>query len=98
MKKIRLDWKSFDVFHVQATSPQRLKNVLNIIEILIVDPQSKPQFCSTRSVPCPLQAKLEQELERLETAGIFESIQFLEWAAPIVPVVKQDGAIRVCGD
>lgn len=41
---------------------------------------------------------VNQALERLETAGIIEPIEFSEWAAPIVPVVKRDGSIRVCGD
>ena len=30
--------------------------------------------------------------------GILEPVRFSEWAAPIVPVVKRDCSIRVCGD
>ena len=30
--------------------------------------------------------------------GILEAVQLSEWAAPIVPVVKREGSIRVCGD
>ena len=41
---------------------------------------------------------MEEALERLENEGIIEPIGFSEWAAPIVPVVKRDGSIRVCGD
>ena len=39
-----------------------------------------------------------QELERLEKAGAIEPVHFSDWAAPIVPVMKRDGSIRVCGD
>ena len=37
-------------------------------------------------------------LEKLESEGILEVVQFSEWATPIVPVVKRDGSIRICGD
>ena len=31
--------------------------------------------------------------------GILESVQFADWAAPIVPVLKNDGqSVRICGD
>ena len=42
--------------------------------------------------------RVEAELERLQEQGIIEPVQFSEWAAPIVPVVKSDGSVRICGD
>lgn len=42
--------------------------------------------------------KVEKELERLQQLGVIESIQFSNWAAPIVPVLKEDGTVRICGD
>ena len=41
---------------------------------------------------------MNKEIERLEEAGIIEAVEHDEWAAPIVPVVKQDGSIQKCGD
>ena len=41
---------------------------------------------------------MEQELERLESQDVITPIRFSEWATPIVPVVKNDGTVRVCGD
>ena len=29
---------------------------------------------------------------------MIELIEFSEWAAPIVPVLKKDGSIIICGD
>ena len=30
--------------------------------------------------------------------GIISPVQFSTWAAPIVPVLKQSGEVRICGD
>ena len=29
---------------------------------------------------------------------MIEPVTFSDWAAPIVPVVKRDGTVRICGD
>ena len=63
-----------------------------------VDAQAKPKFCKLRPVPYALREKVDQELSRLEAEGIIERVGFAEWAAPIVPVVKKDGSVRICGD
>ena len=49
-------------------------------------------------MPFGLRGRVEQELDRLERMGVIEAVTFSEWAAPIVPIVKQDGSIRICGD
>ena len=51
-----------------------------------------------RPVPYDLKAKVEKELDRLQSEGIISPIEFTEWMATIVPVVKQDGSVRICGD
>ena len=63
-----------------------------------VDPTTKPIFCKARSVPYMMKPKIEQELERLERQGTTESVQYSEWATPVVPILKPDGSVRLCGD
>lgn len=63
-----------------------------------VDPTATPMFHKARPVPYALREKIEQDLERLEKAGTIEPVQYSEWATPIVPVMKNDGTVRVCGD
>ena len=39
------------------------------------------------------------EFQRLENEGIITPVQYADWAAPIVPVLKSDGhSLRICGD
>ena len=58
-----------------------------------------PKFRSkARTVPFALKEAIEQELNRLEQDGIIEKVSYSPWAAPIVPVPKRDGRIRLCGD
>ena len=45
-----------------------------------------------------MRAKVEAELERLQQAGVIQPVEFSDWAAPIVPVVKEDGGVHICGD
>ena len=46
-----------------------------------------------------MRVKVEQELDRLVSEGILEPVQFADWAAPIVPVLKSDGqSVGICGD
>ena len=49
-------------------------------------------------VPFALQEKVKQEWERLEKQVIITPVKFSDWAAPIVPVKKRDGSVRVCSD
>ena len=44
---------------------------------------------------CP---KVEKELEKLERDDIISKIEMSDWASPIVPVLKKDGSVRICGD
>ncbi|XP_018404622.1 PREDICTED: uncharacterized protein K02A2.6-like, partial [Cyphomyrmex costatus] len=65
---------------------------------LTLKKNSQPIFLKHRTVPFKLLPLVDKEIENLESAGILEKINTSEWATPIVPVLKEGGKIRICGD
>ena len=63
-----------------------------------VDPTVAPRYCKARPVPFTMRAKVDKELDRLVSEGTITPITYSPWAAPIVPVLKSDNSIRICGD
>lgn len=57
-----------------------------------------PRFFKARPVPYAIAPKVEEEIDRLLKMDIIEPVQYSSWAAPIVPVQKPDGSVRLCGD
>ena len=65
---------------------------------IFVKKDTKPIFCKARPVPYSIRSQVETQLETLVQQNILEPIFFSDWAAPIVPVMKPDKTIRICGD
>ena len=65
---------------------------------LKVEEGCQPSFHKPLHVPYALRPKEEAELTRLEKDGILSKVEYNKWATPIVPVVEQNGSLRVCDD
>ena len=66
---------------------------------IYIDSSKKPRFFKARPVAYALrEKKIETELNRIVKEGTIEPVEFSEWATPIVPIVEEDGTIRICGD
>ena len=63
-----------------------------------IDPQVTHKYLRARPVPYSLKEEIQHELERLVKLGIYRPVASSKWAAPIVPVFKEDGSIRICSD
>ena len=82
----------------QATTGPPDKLVAKVTAKFYIDENIKPRYCKPRPVPLALLEKVETELDRLKKTGVIRPVEYSEWAAPIVPVLKSTGAIRICGD
>ena len=109
LQQLQLDW--YQVHQVHASSLEEVlerhaevfKEGLGTLkghEITIhVDQNVTPRYCKARSVPYSMRALVDKQLDHLVSQGVIEPIQYAEWAAPIVPVLKSDKqSVRICGD
>ena len=83
---------------VCGVNDERIQKRLLLKAKLVIKDGIVPKFCKARPVPYALKGQVEEELDRLTREGILEPVEIAEWAAPIVPVVKTDKKIRICGD
>ena len=65
---------------------------------LHIHTDAKPRFFRPRPIALSLKQKVLAEIDRLQGLGVITPVKYSEWAAPIVPIVKTDGSIRLCGD
>ena len=109
LSALKLDWRS--IFSVgSALSLQQvldkhcevfregLGELRGVEAKIYIDKDERPRYYPARQVPFAIREKVEEELERLQALGVIWPVQFSDWAAPVVPVMKSDGRIRLCGD
>ncbi|XP_062846979.1 uncharacterized protein K02A2.6 [Trichomycterus rosablanca] len=77
---------------------EELGTLKEIKATISVKPDATPKFHKSRPLPFAMKERVEDELQRLEKENIISPVKHSEWAAPVVPVVKRDGKIRLCGD
>ena len=109
LEALRLDWtrifrignnlslqqilaKHADVFK------EELGELQGVTASIHVSDKARHRFVKSRQVPFAMRAKVEKELDHLLALGVIRPVQFSDWAAPIVPVLKGDGRVRICGD
>ena len=60
--------------------------------------EAQPVFVRKRPAATGMLPIVDQELDRLEKIGAISSVDYSQWAAPIVVVRKKNGKPRVCED
>ena len=108
MEQLRLDWcnmceikedwlqeilaKHKEVFKPELGKLQGFQAKLHIQEV------ATPKFHRAGSVPYSMKARIEEELDRFVNLDILQPVQFSDWATPVVPVLKPDNLVCLCGD
>ncbi|CAF1519589.1 unnamed protein product, partial [Adineta steineri] len=85
---------------------EKYKNILNnelghctkVLAHIELKPDSTPKFLKPRPLPFAYVNGIKEEIQRQVQAGILERVETSVWAAPIVPIKKPNGKIRICGD
>lgn len=65
---------------------------------LTLKKNAKLIFLKARKVPFKIIPLVEREIDRLVKDGILQETSTAEWATPVVPVLKKDNSVRLCGD
>jgi hypothetical protein len=92
------DRTDFDFTPYEELFKSELGTIQGVQGHIYMKQDATPKFFKPRPLPYAMKAGVDKELNRLLKEGIVEKIEQSEWAAPIVPVLKPNGDIRICGD
>lgn len=65
---------------------------------LHVNPRATPKFWKASHVVYERRTKVTEEMDRLVENRVLSPVFHCGWATPVIPVVKKNGSIRLCGD
>ena len=65
---------------------------------MVFKEDTKPIQLKPYKVPLSLNDKVHDEIERLLRLGHLEPVNVSNWATPVIPVLKSEGTVRLCGN
>ena len=113
MKILKVDWSEIKSQCNKVKSNDSLESLLseysdvfsapdglikNFKAKVVLKEDAVPRFLKARPVPFALREKVNQELDKMVSLGVFTKVETSEWASPIVVVPRSDGRIRITGD
>lgn len=71
----------------------------NIVVHILIDMSVKPISQPYRRIQIPLEIKVNDKLKELTDLDIIEPVNGpSQWISPMVPILKENGDIRICID
>lgn len=71
----------------------------DVVVDIPIDESVTPICQPYRRIPIPLESKVEEKLHELLEADIIEAVNGpAKWISPMVPILKENGEIRICID
>ena len=84
----------FEGYNVDVNKP-----ISSIVAKIHLKGDAVPKFVKARTVPFYYREMVEVAIDKLVNDNIIESVSHSDWAAPIVPVLKENKKeIRICAD
>lgn len=78
---------------------EKFPKIKGVLVEIPIDPNVKPVQQPYRRAPFALESKISEKLQSLLDRDIIEKVnQPSAWVSPIVPVLKDNGEIRLCVD
>lgn len=111
LQHLKLDWATLN--HISKGNSNKLQSLLTTHSVLFsqglgcikgttakfhLKDGSQPHFFRARQVLYAWRDKVAKEIDRQVELEILEPVKFSLWATPVVPILKKDGSIRLCGD
>ncbi|KAL4009386.1 hypothetical protein ACER0C_003238 [Sarotherodon galilaeus] len=108
LEEIKLDWsevknrrnnrKLHQVKATEKTLQQVLSKHEDVFKKELGTLKGMKAAIHVKSVATPRFFRPRSEIDRLLTEGIISPVKYPEWAAPVMPLLKPTGTIRLCGD
>ena len=112
IRELKLDWASVFRCHRVTTHLKESQIYTDYKELfqdglgtfkgpkikIHVEDNVQPRFYKARVVPFAHRSLVENELDRLVKDEVISPVEFSEWATPVVPILKLDGKIKICGN
>ncbi|XP_064088507.1 uncharacterized protein K02A2.6-like [Macrobrachium nipponense] len=95
--QVKVQYKDQEIDYKEVFE-DRVGTVKNAQAVLVLKENATPRFSAPRPVPYALKTAVETEIRRLESEGSWEKVDYSDWSTPLVPIVKENGQVRLCGD